>query len=157
MNSERKENETLEQLASRRLDFLQTQLPDTISSMIRLELVRCDEAANDYVIKGHPAPWMVNFHGTLHGGMCATFVDQAMGHMAFCMKPGPGTTATIDMNIKYHRPLLCDDEIIIHVHKISQTKSLISMSCEAYRASSPEKVCITASATYFYKPNNHHV
>lgn len=152
MNTERMENETFAQMVSRRLDYLQSHLPDTISSMIRLEMLSCDEEKNDYVIKGTPAPWMVNVHGTLHGGLCATYVDQAMGHMAFCLKPAPGTTPTIDMNMKYHRPLMCDDEIIIHVHKVSQTKSLICMSCEAYRASAPDKVCITASATYFYKP-----
>lgn len=157
MMTERWENESLEHLVRRRLDYLQKHLPDTISAMIHLELLECNEKTNEYIIKGYPAPWMINFHGTLHGGMGATFVDQAMGHMAFCLKPGPGITPTIDMNIKYHRPLQADDEIIMHVHLISQTKTLMYMSCEAYRASAPEKICISATATYFYKPDGKHL
>ena len=157
MMTERWENESLEHLVRRRMEYLQKHLQDTISAMVHLELVKCDEANNDYVIKGTPAPWMINFHGTLHGGMCATFVDQAMGHMAFCLKPGPGITPTIDMSIKYHRPLMADDEILMHVHLVSQTKTLISLSCEAYRASAPDKICISATATYFYKPGYKHL
>lgn len=157
MMTERWENESLEHLVQRRLDYLQKNLPDTISAMIHLEMIQCDEANNHYVMKGKTAPWMMNFHGTLHGGLCATFMDQAMGHMAFCLKPGPGTTSTIDLNIKYHRPLLCDEEILLHIHRVSQTKSLISMACEAYRACEPEKICISATATFFYKPGAKHL
>ena len=151
MNSERRENETLEQLASRRLDYLQTHLPNTISSMIRLELVRCDEAANDYVIKGHPAPWMVNFHGTLHGGMCATIVDQAMGFVAHCVKRGDGTAPTVELQVSYHRPLNPGGNVLVNIHVISVTNSLMRLSCEAYQADNPAKVCLTATATYFNK------
>ena len=152
MNNERMEGETLLQLSRRRLDYLQTHMPDTISTMIQLEMVSADEEENEYVIKGHTQPWMTNFHGTLHGGICATFVDQAMGHMAFCLKPAPGITPTVDMNIKYHRPLLCQGEIMIYIQLVSRTKNLMHMSCQVYRTEAPEKVCITAEATYFYKP-----
>lgn len=157
MMTERWENESTEHLINRRLEYIQKHLSDTISAMIRLEMVECHMEEDLFVIKGYPAPWMINFHGTLHGGMCATFVDQAMGHIAFCLKPGPGITPTIDMNIKYHRPLSAHDEIIMRVRKVSQTKTLIYMSCEAYRASAPDKVCISATATYFYKPGAKHL
>ena len=157
MMTERWENESLEHLVHRRLDYLQKHLPDTISSMIRLEMMEIHEETNEFLIKGYPAPWMVNFNGTLHGGICATYVDQAMGHIAFCLKPGPGITPTIDMNIKYHRPFMTDDVIIMRVKKLSQTKTLICMSCEAYREGEPDKVCISASATYFYKPGAKHL
>ena len=157
MMTERWENESLEHLVNRRLDYLQKHLPDTISAMVNLQLVKCDVERNEYIIKGTPAPWMINFHGTLHGGMCATFVDQAMGHMAFCLKPGPGICPTIDMNVKYHRPLMADDDIVMHVHLVSRTKTLMYMSCEAYRAGAPDKICISATATYFYKPDGKHL
>lgn len=157
MMTERWENESLPHLVQRRLDYLQKHLPDTISAMIHLELLECNEEKNEYVIKGTPADWMINFHGTIHGGMCATFVDQAMGHMAFCLKPGPGICPTVDMNIKYHRPLLPNDAILMRVHLVSRTRTMMHMSCEAYRFSQPDKICISATATYYYKPDGKHL
>ena len=157
MMTERWENESLEHLINRRLHYLQTELKETISAIVDLRLVECNEEKNEYVFLGTPAPWMINFHGTVHGGMCATFVDQAMGHMAFCMKPGPGICPTVDMNIKYHRPLLTDDDILMRVHLVSRTRTMMHMSCEAYRASQPEKICISSTATYYYKPDGKHL
>lgn len=157
MMTERWENESLEHLVLRRLDYLQKHLKDTISAMIDLRLASCDEEKGEYVFEAVPAPWMINFHGTVHGGMCATFVDQAMGHMAFCLKPGPGNCPTVDMNIKYHRPLLVGDPVLMRVHLVSRTKSLMYMSCEAYRSSAPDKICISATATYFFKPGAKHL
>ncbi len=157
MMNERFENESLEHLCRRRLDYLQTHLSGTISAIINLELLDCDEVHHQFVMQGTPAPWMTNFHGTLHGGLCATFVDQAMGHMAFCLKPGPGTCPTLDMDLKYHRPLAVDDKILMRVRLVSKTRNLIHMACEAYRASAPDKLCISATATYFYKPDGKHL
>lgn len=157
MMTERWENESLEHLIQRRLDYLQKHMKDTISAVLDLQLVECSTDKNEYVFLGRPAPWMINFHGTIHGGMCATFVDQAMGHMAFCLKPGPGICPTVDMSVKFHRPLLTDDGILMRVHLVSKTRTMMHMSCEAYRASVPDKICISATATYFYKPDGKHL
>ncbi len=157
MMTERYENESLEHLCNRRLRYIQTELAGTISAMLKLELLECNEAGNCYVLLGTPEPWMTNFHGTLHGGLCATFVDQAMGHMAFCMKPGPGICPTVDMNIKYHRPLGLEGQILMRVHLVSRTRTLFHMSCEAYRASDPDKICISATGTYYYKSDGKHL
>jgi uncharacterized protein (TIGR00369 family) len=96
--------------------------------------------------------WMRNGPGTLHGGMCATVVDQAMGFAAYCLKPGPGVAPTVQMQVEYHRPLIPGESALVDVHVVSQTKSLMHLSAEAYAENQPEKVCLTASATYFYKP-----
>ena len=157
MMSERYENESLEHLVQRRLRYFKEHLTDTIAAYLDLELLSCDERRNEYVFRGTPAPWMINFHGTLHGGMGATFVDQAMGHMAFCLKPGPGIAPTVDMNVKYHRPLFAQDPVLLRVRLVSRTKSLMHLSCEASQAAAPEKVCISATATYYYKPDGKHL
>ena len=157
MMSERYENESLEHLINRRLRYAQQHLAGTLTAMLDLKLIECNEAENTFVYIGKTAPWMINFHGTLHGGMGATLVDQAMGHTAFCLKQGPGITPTIDMDVKYHRPLMADEDVLMRVHLISRTKTLMYISCEAYRASMPDKICVTATATYFYKADGKHL
>ena len=96
--------------------------------------------------------WMRNGPGTLHGGMCATVVDQAMGFVAWCIKPGQGIAPTVQMQVEYHRPLIPGENVTVEVEVVSRTKSLMHLRCEAYPENSPEKVSLTASATYFYKP-----
>ena len=157
MMTERYENESLEHLIQRRLRYLHTDLAETIASYLALELVECSEERNEFVFLGKPKPWMINFNGTLHGGMGATFVDQAMGHIAFCLKPGPGICPTVDMNVKFHRPLTVQDPILLRVRLVSRTKSLMHLCCEACRADKPDKVCISATGTYYYKPDGKHL
>ena len=157
MMTERWENESLEHLVNRRLEYLHKQLPDTIASYMDMKLMECDEDRNEFVFLGTPTPWMINFNGTLHGGMGATFVDQAMGHLAFCMKPGPGICPTVDMNVKYHRPLMVNDDIIMRVHLVSRTRTLLHLACEAYQASAPDKICISSTGTYYYKADGKHL
>ena len=157
MMSERYENESLEHLINRRLRYAQQHLAGTLTAMLDLKLVECNEAENLFVYIGKTAPWMINFHGTLHGGMAATLVDQAMGHTAFCIKQGPGITPTVDMTVKYHRPLMADEDVLMKVRLISKTRTLMYITCEAYRASMPDKICVTSTATYFYKPDGKHL
>lgn len=133
-----------------RLELLHQVAPDSIGDLLRLEVLEYDGEA--YLLRGKTQPWMRNAHGTLHGGMCATLVDQAMGAVAYCHKPGEGVAPTIEMHVNYHRPLMPGEDVRIRVKVISATKSLIHTAAEVYRDSAPEKLCITASATYFYKP-----
>lgn len=96
--------------------------------------------------------WMRNGPGTLHGGMCATVVDQAMGFVAYCIKPGQGIAPTVQMQVEYHRSLIPGENVTVDVQVVSRSKSLMHLRSEAYPEGSPEKVSLTASATYFYKP-----
>ena len=52
----------------------------TIAERLKFEVVSCDEVNDTYVLKCHTEPWMCNHYGTLHGGICATIMDQAMGY-----------------------------------------------------------------------------
>ena len=97
---------------------------------------------------------MRNVAGTLHGGMGATLADQAMWLVAYCLKEDPGVTATISMQLNYHRPLHPGQDVLLRVRVVSVTKSLISLAVETMQASGPDKICLTGSATYFYKPQN---
>lgn len=135
-----------------RLEQLHTLVPGSIGDQMGLELISCEPDFGLYVMRCKTAYWMRNIAGTLHGGMCATLVDQAMGCVAFCAKPGEGIAPTVEMNVTYHRPLIPGEDVLIHVRLESVTKHLMHLSAKAYCAEEPQKVCLSATAVYFYKP-----
>ncbi len=123
--------------------------PGSIGDQMGYEVL---EAGEDHILlRCRTFDWMRNGPGTLHGGMCATVVDQAMGFVAYCIKPGEGTAPTVQMQVEYHRPLIPGESVMVDVEVVSQTKSLMHLSSRAALESAREKVCLTASATYFYK------
>ena len=145
--------EDLEQYLQRSLANINDVGRGTIGAMMQLEVIGCDTEAGTVRMRGKTEDWMKNFKGALHGGIGATLVDQAMGCVAYAIKPGKGGfTTTINMQLNYHHPLFPGEDNEILVRPISVTKSLISLSAEVYRASAPEKVCISATATFYYVP-----
>ena len=145
--------EDLEQYLNRSLENINDKGRGTIGAMMQLEVIDCDPQAGVVRMRGKTEPWMQNFKGALHGGISATLVDQAMGCVAYAVKLGQGGfTTTINMQLSYHRPLIPGEDPIITVRPTSVTKSLISLSAEVVRPSEPEKICVSATATFFYKP-----
>lgn len=142
----------IEQSLRRRLEELQNTAPDSIGAVMDFELVFCDPKTGEYIFRCKTMPWMRNSAGTLHGGICATVLDQAMGFVAYCVMPGEGIAPTIQMQVSYHRALIPGEEIVVKVWTVSVTKSLMSFRAEAFQTSKPEKLCLSGSATYFYKP-----
>lgn len=142
----------LEENLKVRLQQLHTLAPGSIGDQMHLELLSCDPEEGLYTMRCQTAEWMRNIAGTLHGGMCATLVDQAMGCVAYCAKPGEGIAPTIEMNVTYHRPLIPGENVVIHVRLESATKHLMHLSAKACRAAEPNKACIAATGVYFYKP-----
>ena len=135
-----------------RLEQLHTGGAGTIGDMLDLQLLEVDSLQGTVLLRCATAPWMRNLAGTLHGGMCATLVDQSMGCVAYCAMPGEGIAPTIDLQVSYHRPLIPGEDVLIRVKVVSVTKSLMYLSSEASQISRPDRVCITSSATFFYKP-----
>ena len=145
-------HENFEKLLLERLEALHTQGAGTIGDMLNFRLVDCDTETGELTLRCSTQEWMRNLAGTLHGGMCATLVDQAMGFVAYCAKPGEGIAPTIDLQVSYHRPLIPAQDVLIRVRVVSVSKSLIRLSGEAFQADRPDSICLTSHATYFYKP-----
>lgn len=144
--------EDMEEYLRSRLQALHTCGEGTIGDMLQLELLEYDRKKAEFLLRGRTEMWMRNLAGTLHGGMCATVLDQAMGCVAYCAKPGEGTAPTVQLQVSYHRPLIPGEEVLIRVRVVCVTRSLMHLSCEAMMASAPEKLCLTGTAVYFYKP-----
>ena len=134
-----------------RLASIHVLAPGSIGAQMNYSLVNCDEDAGEYTLLCHTFDWMRNIPGTLHGGMCATVVDQAMGFIAYCLKKEDGIAPTVQMSVDYHRPLIPGEDVIVKIKVIAVTRTLMRLSSEAYQASNLEKVCLTSTATYFNK------
>ena len=127
-------------------------VPGSIGDMMQFQLVECEAEKGDYTFTCCTAPWMRNFAGTLHGGLCATILDQAMGFVSYCLKPGEGAAPTVQIEVDYHRPLHPGEDVLVKVHVVTATRSLMNLTAEAMQLSIPDKICLSGSGIYFYKP-----
>lgn len=145
------ESVSMEKAVRDRIALLHEVAPGSIGDLMEFCLVSCAPEKGEYTLRCTTKEWMRNAAGTLHGGMCATIVDQAMGFISYCVKPGEGTAPTVQMQVSYHRPLIPGEDVIVRVKVASVTKSLMHLSAEAALASSESRVCLSATGIYFYK------
>lgn len=125
-------------------------VPGSIAEMLNFRFVSQE---NDVIVMTcQTMPWMRNPAGTLHGGLCATILDQAMGFVSYCLKVGEGTAPAIHLAVDYHRPLCPGEQVYVRVHVVNVSRNLMNLRAEAYQASSPERICLSASGVYFFKP-----
>ena len=136
---------------ARSIAGLHTKAPGSVGDLFEFQVLEECREKGEYTLRCKTQVWMQNVIGTLHGGMCATIVDQAMGFVAFSYLCGKGNAPTIQLQLNYHKPLVPGEDVIVHIRVVSVTKNLISMTCEASRASDPDRICLTASATSFLK------
>jgi len=142
----------LSQAIQLRIKELHDYAPESIGDLMHYRLVECKEDTGECILECDTFPWMRNGPGTLHGGMCATIVDQAMGFVAYCIKPGEGIAPTVQMQIAYHRPLIPGQSARVIVRIVSVTKTLMHLSAEVFQLTAPEKLCLSATGIYCYKP-----
>lgn len=143
---------SMEEIVRRRIAQITAEVPGSIGDMMHFQLLECNPDKGDYTMSCQTAPWMRNFAGTLHGGMCATILDQAMGFISYCIKPGEGGAPTVQLEVDYHRPIIPGEDVIVKVHVVTATRSLMNLTAEAMQMSHPEKICLSGSGIYFYKP-----
>ena len=77
-------------LLRRRIAQVSELAPGSVGDMLHFELLGCDPEAGDYFLSCRTEAWMRNPAGTLHGGLCATVLDQAMGLIPYCLKTEAG-------------------------------------------------------------------
>lgn len=141
----------MEAVLRRRIAQLHQAAPGSIGDILQFSLLEYDPETGDCLMSCRTADWMCNPAGTLHGGLCATVLDQAMGYVAFCLKPDEGTAPTVQLSVNYHRPLMPGKEILVRVRVISVSKSLISLSSEAWDKEFPRKLCLSGTGLYFVR------
>ena len=130
-----------------RIKQVSDECPGSIADMLNFQLVSCGQ--RDVVFTCRTQPWMRNASGTLHGGLCTTILDQAMGFVCHCLIPGEGSVPTVHLEVNYHRPLDPGEQVVVKVHVLSVTRSLITLNAEAFQATNPEKISLSGSGTHF--------
>ena len=125
--------------------------PGSIGDLMNFSVVSEERERGEYTLRCKTFDWMRNTGGSLHGGMGAAILDQAMGYVAYSYIPGPGKNLTVQMQQSFHRPLIPGEDAIVRVRVISAGRTLISMTAEASRASDPNQICISGSGTSYFK------
>lgn len=125
--------------------------PGTIGDLLQFQVLEENWERGICLLECRTEDWMRNSFGTLHGGMCATILDQAMGFLARSQADGEGITPTIQLQVNYHRPLIPGQKVLVKMWVVSKTHSLISMMSQASMADAPEKLCLTGTGTAFIK------
>ena len=143
---------SLEEKVRARVAALKTLAPGSIGTQMDYQVLGYQEESKEFTMLCHTFDWMRNGFGALHGGMCATVVDQAMGFVAHCCKMDDGTAPTVQLSVDYHRPLVPGEDVLVKVKIISVSRNLMRFTAEAYRAAEPDKLCLTGSSIFFNKP-----
>ncbi len=125
--------------------------PDSIAAMMDFQLLGYDGEREEYLLRCKTLPCMRNMNGTLHGGLSATILDQAMGLLSHSVKPGEGIAPTVQLQVTYHRPLIPGVDVLVKVKVLSVTRSLIHITSEAYSLDATDKLCLSGSGVFFFK------
>lgn len=141
----------MEQRLHDRIAQISREVPGSIGDILKFSLVNCQTETGDFELSCWTEPWMRNFAGTLHGGLCATILDQAMGFVSYCLKDGKGAAPTVQLEVDFLRPLIPGEEVLVKVHVVSETKTLMNLTAEAVLASHPDKICLSGSGIYYFK------
>ena len=136
------------------IEVLRSNYSGTIADMLKFDVVSSDEENDNYVLRCKTEPWMCNHYGTLHGGICATILDQAMGMVCSCLKKGYGTCTTVQLESDYHRPIPTGDDILVQVHVMSITRVLMNLTAEIIHPDKPDKFAVTGSGIFFFRDDD---
>ena len=145
----------IEEMVSYRIRSLLSQNSEsaerTFGDALHMGYLGYSVGRREYLFACRTESWMQNPNGVVHGGICATIADQAMGIVAYCVKEQNIIAPTVQLQINYHRPLLIDKEVTVGVQVVSVSAQLIHVQAQAVCADRPESVCFSAAATFFCK------
>lgn len=88
---------------------------------------------------------------TMQGGIITAAFDNVFGPFCF-LESKTGSTAAIDINTTYHRPILAGDVLTITVNLIAKGRTFIHMAGEAY--DSRNKLVATCNTKYMVLDRN---
>ncbi len=140
-----------QQALTQMIEELHRQAPDSVGDLLHFRAEACDEQKGDYYLCAQTSEWMQNAFGSLHGGMFAAVMDQAMGYVAMYLMDGTAVTPSIQLNVTYHRPAKAGSELSIKVHVDAVTKSIIYLRSEITERTNPNRLLTSATGIYAIK------
>lgn len=110
--------------------------------LLRLLGLQLSYTENTCMVRMPIDGWMHNPHATLHGGIAATVIDVAMGHLLNHL----GIRAvTSDLHVSYHRPV-SGQEVVATARLTKAGRTIVHATCEVR---DPEgRICSSGVATF---------
>lgn len=137
------------QILEERVSLVSREVPGSIGAMMDYRVLAWDGEKQEATMTCKTLPWMRNFAGTLHGGLCATVVDQAMGFVSNALRGGHAVVPTVQLSVNYHRPLNPGEEVLVKVRVESATRRFLTLTAQASHSDAPEKLCLSATGMYY--------
>ena len=140
--------ESLENHLNELSDYFTDCPQESINAMTQPLFVRCDEEEKSCILAFNTDKRLENPNGTLHGGVIATMLDNAMG----CMANFYGEkklTQTVSFQVSYLRPGAIGQEVMVKVQVTKQGRTMQYLNAEAWMKGKEEKKIATATGVYF--------
>ena len=114
-------------------------------NMLNPVFVKCDYENKSLTVKYKCEKWNLNTGGSMHGGIIGTAFDNCFGMLAHYLCSQMVTT--IDINVRFLKPVLLGDELIITAKADSVGRTIISLSAEGTTKNGTVKAA-AASASF---------
>lgn len=119
-----------------------------MGTLLNMEAVGCDAEKRQIEICHLVDAWAENINGTTHGGIIAAVLDTAMGTLCRCYLQPDNSTATINLNINYLRPVRTGEKLYARAELIRHGRNLLWLRAVAWTAD-VEKPCATGEGTFY--------
>lgn len=119
---------------------------ETVNGMMRSRWAGCSYADKTLSFAFPVQPWQVNRVGNLHGGVMCVAYDITISALAR-FYAGENFSPTISLDIKYVRPVMVGDVLIVTAKATSTGKRITQITCEAYIGGSG-KLASTGAAVH---------
>lgn len=141
----------MEAVLRRNLEEIRTLCDGTVQGLAyRLE--SCREEEPELTVSLRPEPWMQNVGGIMHGGVIAILCDNAMGMMSRWCAPGRLLHPTVDMQLRYFRPVPMDRRVFVRSRCRKSGRTLMYLEAAVWAEGAEDAVCAEAAATFFCTP-----
>ncbi|MGM3390133.1 PaaI family thioesterase [Stutzerimonas stutzeri] len=118
--------------------------PSSIGQTMGLTAV--DVEPGRIALEARPDERHLNPAGAVHGGFAATCLDGAAALALFSTLEVTTAHSTVDLNVKYVRPLTAGETYQVHGWVVERTRSLAI--CDAQLLNSAGKLCAKATTTF---------
>lgn len=92
--------------------------------------------------------------GAVHGGVISGFLDFTCGCAVFSTLNKGQLCSTVELNVKYFKPLQSGDQIFAEAEVLSRGNSLCSVLAKMYKQENKAQLIALATGTFnLYQPN----
>ena len=119
---------------------------ETVNGMMRSEKVSCSFEDRTITFGFPVQPWQVNRVGNMHGGVICVAFDLTIAALArFYAREN--FAPTISLDVKYIRPVMTGDTLIVTARATSTGRRITQLTCEAY-SKETGKLAATGASVY---------